>query len=179
MAGCALTQGFVLDCRNGVGGLKEVYVIELGNVSAITESSGTVTAVTKVTGKRFWKYSLVRETSNATENIVGNVQNGTIYYDQNLQIIINQRQASIRNEILLLAQNFVMIIGVENQVNSAGQNRAFLYGRTQGLQLVTGTSETGTAWADRNGYSLPFEGKEVQLAPEVAFSVLASLETPG
>ncbi len=170
---CALTQGFVLDCREGIGGLKEVYVIEVLSVSAVTESSGVVTAITKTTGKRFWKYSLVRETSNATETITGNEQNGTIYYDQQVQIILNKRQASVRNEVMLLAKNFLMIVGVENS------GKAFLYGREQGLQLLTGTAETGTAWADRNGYTLPFAGKEKELAPEVQASVLTTLETPG
>lgn len=175
---CALTQGFSLDCREGIGGLKEVYIIELANILSITESSGVVSAITKAPGKRFWKYSLVRETSNATETITGNEQNGTIYYDQQVQIIINKRQASVRNEILLLAKNFLVIVAVENQVNNSGQNRAFLYGKTQGLQLLQGTSETGTAWGDRNGYTLPFAGKEVELAPEVQFNVLATLEVP-
>lgn len=173
MASCVLTQGFNLDCRDGIGGMKEVYIIEQANVSAITESSGVVTAITKTTGKRFWKYSLVRETSNATETITGNEQNGTIYYDQVVQIILNKRQASVRNEVMLLARNFLMIVGVENS------GKAFLYGREQGLQLLTGTSETGVAWGDRNGYTLPFAGKEKELAPEVLEAVLATLETPG
>lgn len=170
---CALTQGFNLDCREGIGGLKEVYVIEQANIDEITEVSGVVTAITKVTGKRFWKYSLVRETSNATETITGNEQNGTIFYDQTVQIVINKRTASVRNEILLLAKNFLTVIGVENS------GKAFLYGREQGMQLLTGTSETGTAWGDRNGYTLPFNGKEKELAPEVQASVLETLETPG
>lgn len=176
---CSLTQGFNLDCREGIGGIKEVYIIEKANVTAVTEVSGMVTAITKATGKRFWKYSLVRETSSATENIVGNEQNGTIYYDQTVNIILNKRQASVRNEIMLLAKNFLMIIAVENQLNSSGETRSFLYGKDQGLQLLTGTSETGVAWADRNGYTLPFAGKEQQLAPEVTYALLAGLETPG
>lgn len=160
--------------------MKEVYIIELANVTAVTEASGIVTAITKATGKRFWKYSLVRETANAVETITGNEQNGTIFYDQNITVILNKRQASVRNEILLLAKNFLMMVGVENQVNSTtGYNRAFLYGKTQGLQLLSGTSETGTAWGDRNGYTLPFAGKEVELAPEVTYALLAGLETPG
>jgi hypothetical protein len=176
---CALTQGFNLDCREGIGGLKEVYIIEKANVTSVTEVSGVVTAITKATGKRFWKYSLVRETSSATESIQGNEQNGTIFYDQTVNIILNKRQASVRNEIMLLAKNFLLMIAVENQQDSSGQNRAFLYGKDQGLQLLTGTSETGVAWADRNGYTLPFNGKEQQLAPEVTYSLLATLETPG
>lgn len=56
---CALTQDLTLDCRDSVGGLKEVYVIELGNVSTMTVTSGVVTALTKATGKKFRKYSLI------------------------------------------------------------------------------------------------------------------------
>jgi hypothetical protein len=170
---CALTQGYVLDCREGIGGLKEVYIIELLGVSSVVEASGIVTSITKTTGKRFWKYSLVRETSNTVETITGNEQNGTIFYDQTVNIVLNKRQASVRNEVMLLAKNFLMIVGVENN------GRAFLYGRRQGLQLLTGTAETGTAWGDRNGYTLPFNGKEEELAPEVSASVLTTLETPG
>jgi hypothetical protein len=80
---------------------------------------------------------------------------------------------------MLLAKNNLMIVGIENQQSSSGIYRAFLYGRTHGLQLLSGTSETGTAWGDRNGYTLPFAGKEVELAPEVNAAAQATLETPG
>jgi hypothetical protein len=177
--GCALTQGLNLDCREGIGGIKEVYIIELANVTAITESSGVVTAITKATGTRFWKYQLTRETSSATETITGNEQNGTLFYAQQAVVVINKRQASVRNEIMLLAKNRLLFVVVENQLDSNNQNKAWLYGRTQGLLLNTGNSETGTGWGDRNGYSLTFTGNEEELAPQVQYSLLASLETPG
>ena len=170
---CALTQGFNLDCRDAVGGLKEVYIIELDNVASITEASGVVTAITKETGKRFWKYSLIRETSNAEETITGNEQNGTIFYAQKLDIIVNKRQVSVRNEILLLAKNHLTIVAVDNIGN------AWLYGRVNGLMLNAGTSPSGTAWGDRNGYTLTFSGNETELAPQVQASLISSLETAG
>jgi hypothetical protein len=175
---CALTQGYTLDCREGIGGIKEVYIIELGNLASVTEVSGVVTALTKASGKRFWKYSLVRETSNSSEALNGSEQNGTFFVTQTVNLILNKRQASVRNEIMLLAKNNVVMIVVENQLNSSGENRAWMYGKTQGLMLNTGTADSGTAWADRNGYTLPFVGNEPELAPEVAYSLLASLETP-
>ena len=64
-------------------------------------------------------------------------------------------------------------MGVENT------GKAWLYGRENGLMLNGGTASSGTAWADRNGYTLPFTGAEKQLAPEVQSSLLTSLETPG
>lgn len=168
---CALTQGYSLGCREGVGGVKEIYIMEIGNLSSVTEASGVVTAITKASGKRFWKYSLIRETSNFDEAITGNEQNGTIYYAQTGAIVLNVRQAATRNEILLLAKNNLAIVVVENT------GKAFLYGKEFGLSLLTGNAATGTAWADRNGYTLNFTGNEKELAPEVQTSVLATLET--
>jgi hypothetical protein len=168
---CALTQGFNLDCRDAVGGLKEIYITEVGNITAYTEASGVITAITR-TGKRFWKYSLIRETSNAEETITGNEQNGTIFYAQKMDIILNKRQVSVRNEILLLAKNNVVIIAVDNIGN------AWLYGRVNGLMLNAGSSPTGTAWGDRNGYTLTFSGNETELAPMVQASLISMLETP-
>lgn len=170
---CALTQGYTLDCRDGIGGIKEVYFIETPNVTAITEASGVVTAITKATGKRFYKYSLIRETSNFDETITGNEQNGTIFFAQTLQIIINKRQTSVRNEILLLSRNNITAVVVDNN------GKAWLAGRELGLVLNGGTASSGTAWGDRNGYTLPFTGNERQLAPEVQASILNTLETPG
>lgn len=174
MPGCALTQDLTLDCRDAVGGLKEVYLIEKDNVSTITETSGVVTALTKAVGKKFRKYSLIRETSNASETITGNEQNGTIFYAQQVQLIINKKQANTRNEILLLAkQGGLIVVGVENT------GKAFLYGKEFGLMLNAGSSNSGTGWADRNGYELTFSGNEKELAPEVESTVLAALQTPG
>lgn len=170
---CALTQGFNLDCRDAVGGLKELYIIELANISSITEASGVVTAIANATAKRFYKYSLIRETSNAEETITGNEQNGTIFYAQKLDVILNKRQVSVRNEILLLAKNKVVIVAVDNIGNG------WLYGRVNGLMLNAGTSPTGTAWGDRNGYTLTFSGNETELAPMLQANVISTLETAG
>lgn len=171
--GCALTSGYVLDCRDGIGGIKEVYLIETNNISAITEVSGVVTAITKDVGKRFYKYSLIRETSNFDETITGNEQNGTIFYAQSLQIIINKKQTAVRNEVLLLARNNITAVVVDNN------GTAWLAGRELGLVLNGGTASSGTAWADRNGYTLPFTGNERELAPEVTAGIISTLETPG
>lgn len=170
---CLLTQGYALDCRDGIGGIKEVYIIEKDNISAYTETSGVVTAITKTTGSKFRRYYLNRETSNASETGNGSEQNGTNFYSQNVTIVLNRRSATIRNELMLLAKNNVVIITVENG------GKYFLYGRTQGLQLNGLETGTGTAWGDRNGSTLPFVGNETELAPEVQSSVIATLETPG
>jgi hypothetical protein len=173
MANCALTSDYSFSCDVGIGGTKELYLIELENVTSMTESSGTLTAITKASGKVFRKYQLVLETANFGEDIAGNRQNGTLYYPQRGTIVINKQNVAVRNEILLLAKNRLIVVIKDN-------NQTYrLYGREFGMMLQTGTAETGTAWADRNGYTLNFTGNELELAPFVQESVIATLQTPG
>jgi hypothetical protein len=173
MANCALTSDYLFGCDVGIGGTKEAYIIELPNISSYTESSGTLTAITKASGKIFRKYQLVLETAAFDEDIVGNRQNGTLFYSQKGTIIINKQNVAVRNEILLLAKNQLAIVVKDNNLTYR------LLGREFGLMLQTGSANTGTAWGDRNGYVLNFTGNELELAPFVTDAAVATLQTPG
>jgi len=168
---CALTQDYTFGCDVGTGGTKEVWLIELNNIESYTESSGTLTAITKVSGKIFRKYQLVLETANFDEDIVGNRANGTIFYDQKGTIIINKQSVAVRNELMLLAKNYLVMVIHDNN------DTYRLLGRQYGLRMETGTASTGTAWGDRNGYTMNFTGKEPELAPFVDSAVIATLQT--
>jgi hypothetical protein len=171
MANCALTQDYSFGCDVGSGGIIDLWLIEFGSISSLTESSGTITAITKASGKIFRHYQQVIETGQWTEDITGNIQNGTVFYDQKGLININKQQVSIRNEILLLAVNSLVAIVQD-------QNFTYrLFGRINGLRLLSGSADSGKALGDRNGYQLNLSGKEPQLAPFVQASVIATLQT--
>ena len=170
---CALTQGYSLDCRDSLGGILEVYFIEKGNISAITEASGSVSAITKVVGKGFKKYELVPGTAQLTETINANVQNGTVFYAQELTIVLNKLQTPTRNEILLLAQNTLLAVVKDNN------SQTFLLGRVHGCNITGGNGATGTAQGDRSGYTLTFSASEKELAPKLADGVFNALTTVG
>lgn len=171
LASCALTQGYSLDCRDSLGGITEVYFIEAANVTSVTEASGggTLTAITKASGKVFRKYELVPGTSSLTETINASLANGTIFYAQELSIILNKLQANTRNEILLLAQNNLKVV-----VGDANGKYWYL-GRVNSMQVSGGNGATGTAQGDRSGYTITFSGAEKQMAPEVQASLIAGL----
>jgi hypothetical protein len=170
---CALTSGYTLDCKDSLGGVTEVYFIEAANVTATTEASGVITTLTKAPGKRFYKYEQVKDTSMMNQTITTNVQNGTVFYAQELMVVLNKLQTATRNEILLLAQNTLIAVVKDS-------NGVFWYlGKTRGLDLTAGTAGTGTAQGDRSGFSLTFTGSEAELAPSVAQAVYSALTTPG
>ena len=168
---CALTQGYVLDCKDSLGGMTEVLFIAKADVTATTEASGVITAITKAAGKRFYKYELVKETANFVENINASVENGTVFYQQELTIVLNKLQANTRNEILLLAQSLLVAIAKDNN------GKYWYLGKNNGLDITAGNSGTGTAIGDRSGYTLTFTGKEAALSPEVSSSIIAALLT--
>ena len=170
---CALTTDYTLDCRDSVGGIKEVYFMELGNLSSFTEASGVITALTKATGKRFYKYSLVKQTASFEDALTGNEELGTLYSAQKLVIELNKMQAATRNELFLLGKNLLACVVVDRN------GKAFALGITNGLILKSAKGTTGTKMGDRNGYSLDFEGNEPNLAQEVQTSVVTALTTPG
>lgn len=164
---CVLSQGMTIDCRDSIGGVKAVWFIAHGNVSAVTEASGIVSAITK-TGV-FYKYNLVKSTASFVENINVSVENGSVGYAPELNIVLNKMQANTRNEIMLLAQNVLMAI-VQDM-----NGKYWLLGKLNGLDISAGTAGTGTAMTDRNGYTLTFSGVEPQLAPEVASAVISTI----
>ncbi len=166
---CALTQGYTLDCKDSLGGLKSVYFIESGNIASYTEAAGVITGITLDAGKFFFKYDLVKETSSFTETVTASVQNGTIFYAQELSLVLNKLQANTRNEILLLAQNTLVAIAEDKN------GKYWLLGKSNGLDITGGTAASGVATGDRNGYQLTFSGQEAALAPEVDSDIIAGL----
>ena len=169
---CALTSGRALDCRDSVGGIKRLLITELANKATLTTTSGAISAFTLSTGKQFWSYEQVRETSNFSEAIQASVENGTLAYETTLTAIFNKGETSTRNQIRLLAQNRLMIIAEDRN------GKYWLIGEANGAELTAGSYASGTAMGDRNGYELTFVAKEAEPMKEAASGLIATLLAP-
>jgi hypothetical protein len=176
---CALSSGYAIDCRESVGGVEVVYVIEnsalydASGVSRVTETSGTVTALTKNSGKRFYKIEVPRQTAVASTNLTGSQENGTIFYTHQVMFPINSRTATVRNLISTLAKNRLTVVTKEMD----GTFR--LYGATFGLFVDTNEGGSGTAAGDRNGNMLTLTSVERDDFLIVPANIAATLETAG
>ena len=169
---CVLISGRTLDCRDSVGGIKRLLITELANKATLTTTAGAISAFTLATGKQFWSYEQVRETSNFSEAIQASVENGTLAYETTLTAIFNKGETATRNQIRLLAQNRLMIIAEDRN------GKYWLIGEANGAELTAGTYASGTAMGDRNGYELTFVAKEVEPIKEVASGLIAALSAP-
>lgn len=170
---CALTAGYTIDCRDAVGGIDAIYFAEFANMTVL-DASGTVTGITKVTGKRFYKFEVpTKSSANATSNPIGSTENGTLFFEQSIDFPVNKRDATTRNIITTLAKNKVLIVTKDKD----GTYR--MYGKGYGMYMGSSTGQTGAAPGDANGYVLKFEGSEKEDFFVVSSAVGDALETAG
>ena len=176
---CAITGGYAIECTESVGGIETIYLIENSNLydasgnSRVTSASGTVTALTKDTGTRFWLFEVPRGTASATNSISASPENGTFYFTHEVKFPINSRSATIRNIVTTLAKNRLTFVCVE------GDGTARMYGKEFGLQMTGTESGSGTSLADRNGFMLSFSSMEREDFLVVPSNIVAALQTPG
>ena len=176
---CAISSGYSIQCTENVGGIETIYIIENSNLydasgnSTVTSASGTVTALNKVSGKRFWKIEVPRGTANASNGITASPENGTFFYTHQVMFPMNSRSATIRNLVSTLAKNRCTFVCKE------GDGTYRMYGVEYGLNLTTTEAGTGTALGDRNGYMLTFSSSEREDFLVVPANIAATLETAG
>lgn len=169
---CAISAGYTIDCRENVGGVKAIYIAEFGNIT-VNEVSGLVTGITKVTGKRFYKFEVPRATANTSSNATASEENGSLFFTHQVVFPLNKRDATTRNIITTLAKAKIVAVTEDND----GKFRMF--GKGQGLYLASTEAGSGTAMADRNGYNITLTGMQTEDFLEVSSSVGATLETAG
>ena len=167
---CNITAGFTLDCNDSNGGIEKIFIAN-GPVESIAETSGTITAITvggsALTPSDFFEFEVPRQTSSFTETINVSNENGTVFYDQALTMIFNKMEATKRDQILLLSQNNEMVV-----VFKDNNGKYFSVGVERGAYMTAGTSVSGVAYGDRNGYELTISGMEEQPAFEVTGSIV-------
>jgi hypothetical protein len=113
------------------------------------------------------RYATPIGTSSLTETITGTRDTGTIMYAPQLTLVLNQFTKEDQNEIKLLGTTKVVVFAQLYQ-QSGGKDVIVCLGARNGMYLNSGTEDSGTAWGDRAGYTLTFDGMEETPAAIVA-----------
>ncbi len=143
---CSQTlAGIARDCSSNMGGIKNVYIANLADVDSVTVTSGVVTAITMKSSKKFYQYVFSPGTSSLASNWQVNAENGTKYVESDLLMVFNRMDSTKRLEIMALAQTEMAIVVEDN-------NGTMWY--LAEATINAGDGQTGTARADRNGYSI-------------------------
>lgn len=148
---CNLSAGIQLGCRDNTGGLKTLWITDYTNVTSITSSTGdTITAISG--SGTFYEFQLIRTSSQLTETVNASLENGTVFYQGEVVTYFNKLSQDKRNILKTLAQSPQLAIVAEDN-----NGQYFYLGQTYGCFISAGTSVTGKALGDQNGYNMTFQ----------------------
>jgi hypothetical protein len=155
---CNIDTGRVLPCRDSVGGLKNVYFINYDATDSIplvvTGGSEDTVAFDGVWDATNYQYEL-KGTSSLTTNIQASRENGTVAFEQVLELTLPKLSKEDNYQIKLLAWGRPRIVVEDYNGNY------FLIGRQHGADVTGGTIVTGAAMGDLSGYTLSFMAMEL------------------
>jgi hypothetical protein len=165
---CLLTQGFALDCKDAIGGIKSIHLISW-NASKFTIASGEVTATTVVSGD-VYTYELPKGTGSLTNTTNVSVENGTTFNQCDVAFKLRRLSTSKRNEMKLLAQGRTYTIVRDNN------DAYWLVGNEYGCDVTAMVANSGTAMGDSNGYEVTLSAIEAEAPYKLQASVVTALK---
>ena len=163
-----LSLGRLKPCKDSVGGLKAVYFINYGDIASLTYDSTDTDVIDSIgTGVSAYKYD-VHFVSSLTQNVQASVENGTVAFEQVLELSLPKLTKEDHKEIKLLAHGSPHV-AIEDQ-----NGNFFLAGAVNGMDVTAGTVVTGTAMGDMSGYTLTLTGMERMPANFLASDLTAA-----
>lgn len=158
MACSAITGGVLNGCSDTNGGLEAIFIAN-GKVESITETGGLVSAITvngaALTPSDYFKFEVPRQTSSISETATGDVSQATVIYEQNVIMILNQLQASTRDQLQLMFQADSMVV-----IAKTNQGDYISIGLERGAYGTSATTTSGVNYADASRYEITISGIE-------------------
>jgi len=149
---CELSTGFGIEaCKNGIGGIKQIVLVDKTLVTGFTfDANEVVTTIVGPTGGDLFTYELPTQTGSFEETINFNRDNGTVFYTQTVNVMMHKLSAAKRLELQTVATARVIVFVLDTNGNW------WAVGYENGADLSTSTAGTGTALGDMNGFTLAF-----------------------
>lgn len=168
---CNLTKGFTLDCNDGIGGVKEIFFQKWSNFATGVTINSTTGVIDGLPTTTIYRYQPNRNTGALTVTPTVNLENGTLYYLQTVELTLNKLSPDKKLELesLAKAKLAVFIRLFDDQI--------VMVGRTDGAFLTAGTYASGKAKGDLNGYQITITAEE-QTQPEFLDAYDPTTETP-
>lgn len=138
-----------------------MYLANKADVSSVTFTTSKVTAITMNSSAKFKTYHFRPNTSSMSSNYQVNQENGTSYVQTDLLMVFNRMETSKRIEVTAMAQGELCAI-----VKDAN-GLYWMLGIDNPLVLSAGDGLTGTARADRNGYSVTLQDNSLEMPAEI------------
>lgn len=171
MACTQALSGIAASCDTNVGGIREVFIANYDDVTAI-EVDGTsnmIDTITMDTDKKFKQYFFKKNTSSLTSTLNVDPANGVNFVQSDLVLQFAKQETVKRMEIAKLSLGELRVI-----VKDANGKYWFL-GMEEFVSATAGTAETGVNRTDGNRYTITLTDYSASYPYEVDSSIIENL----
>lgn len=161
-----ITSGRLLECVNNTSGLRNAYFAKWLDYDFVVTASeltsiGTLAEVFKFELKNVGNIPLETETSS--------VDNGTVFYDAKIDLVLTGLTAPLVNQAKLLSRDRSVIFLEDNN------GKFHLFGISNGANKTTGSREIAGDLGGFYGLKMSFQTLEPDTAPILSSSAVTSL----
>tara|TARA_E500000075_G_C6960959_1_gene305116 strand:+ start:777 stop:1367 length:591 start_codon:yes stop_codon:yes gene_type:complete len=163
---CDIAKGRKEPCKDVVGGIKNLYFVNYGDLGTVTVTDdATGEEITNITGYTgdvagnltCFKYE-VKGNSSLEQTVNASRENGTVFYEQTLNLTLKKLSKLDNKELKLLAYGRPHV-AVEDY-----NGNFMMVGLEHGADVSGGTVVTGAAMGDLSGYTLTLTAMETKPA---------------
>ena len=171
MACSQLLNGIAADCQTNVGGVREVYIANYSDVSAIEvdDSSNMIKTITMADTAKFKKYAFKKNTSSMTSTLNVDPANGVNFVQTDLSLVFAKQETVKRMEIAKLSLGELRVIVLD------ANGKYWFLGQEEFVSATAGTAETGTNRQDGNRYTITLTDYSSSYPYEVTPTIVADL----
>ena len=157
------------DCSPSMGGIVEVMLANKEDVQEVTVTEEMVSAIKMNGTGKFSKFQFPRNTGSMSSNYTIDPTTGVRFVTTDLVMVFNRMDTQKRVAIKALAEN--ELVGIVKDANG----KYWYLGHDEALTATAGDALTGTARADRNGYSITLQDNSHEMPYEVDESIIEGL----
>ena len=171
MACSQVLNGIAADCQTNVGGVREVYIANYSDVTAIEvdDSSNMIKTITMADTAKFKKYAFKKNTSSMTSTLNVDPANGVNFVQTDLSLVFAKQETVKRMEIAKLSLGELRVIVLD------ANGKYWFLGQEEFVSATAGTAETGVNRTDGNKYTITLTDYSSSYPYEVDPTIVADL----
>ena len=164
-------NGIAADCQTNVGGVREVYIANYGDVTTIEvdDSSNMIKTITMADTAKFKKYAFKKNTSSMTSTLNVDPANGVNFVQTDLSLVFAKQETVKRMEIAKLSLGELRIIVLD------ANGKYWFLGQEEFVSATAGTAETGVNRTDGNKYTITLTDYSSSYPYEVDPTVISGI----
>ena len=164
-------NGIAADCQTNVGGVREIYIANYGDVTTVEldEVSNMIKTITMADTAKFKKYAFKKNTSSMTSTLNVDPANGINFVQTDLSLVFAKQETVKRMEIAKLSLGELRVIVLD------ANGKYWFLGKEEFVSATSGSAETGTNRSDGNRYTIVLSDYSSSYPYEVDPSIISGI----